>query len=82
MRFSTASLILAYVAAIAVQAAPVGESGAGDLVMRSVDVANLPVRALGDFEIEERDPKKKKGKKAKAAARDLDFEIEERDPKK
>lgn len=56
MRLSTASLIFAYVATIAVQALPV-ESG-NELTLRSAEVDVVVARGLGDVDIESRDPKK------------------------
>ena len=57
MRASTASLILAFCAAVAVQAAPLGETNG--LSMRSAEALSVfDARALGS-EIEVRDPKKK-----------------------
>jgi hypothetical protein len=55
MRLSSASLILAYVAAIAVQALPV-DSG-NDLTLRSAEVDVAVARGLGDIAVETRDPK-------------------------
>lgn len=58
MRFSTASLVLASIAALAVQAAPIDESN-GALGMRSTEIASAQVARDVDtvFEIEARDPK-------------------------
>jgi len=59
MRLSTASLILAYVAAIAVHALPV-DSG-NDLTLRSAEAGvAVDTRGLGDIDIETRDPDPKK----------------------
>jgi hypothetical protein len=58
MRFSTASIILASIAALAVQAAPIDES-TGALNVRSAEVASAEVARDVDsvFELEARDPK-------------------------
>lgn len=55
MRFATASLIIAYVATLAV-AAPTSESASG-LNLRSVEVGDV-ARAVVDVELQERAAKK------------------------
>jgi len=59
MRLSTASLILAYVAALVVQAAPLGESNGG-LSLRSAELVDAPVArsAEPEVELDARDPAK------------------------
>jgi hypothetical protein len=59
MRLSTASLILAYVAALAVQAAPIDDSNGG-LSLRSAELASAPVARVADSgpELDAREPKK------------------------
>lgn len=63
MRASTASVILAFCAMLAVQAAPVELTGNGGLAVREVELADalmvrdLPLEAR-ETEIEKRDPKK------------------------
>jgi hypothetical protein len=59
MRFSTASLILASVAALAVQAAPIDDSNGG-LSLRSAELAGAQVarNAESTFELDAREPKK------------------------
>jgi len=57
MRFSTASLILAYLAAITVHAAPTEQSNG--LNARSAELAGAQVaRGVDTIELEVRDPKK------------------------
>lgn len=64
MRSATAALILAFVAGLAVQAAPT--AGSDSLAVRSNSVA-VEARGLGDVStLEVRDPKKKKAKGAAA----------------
>jgi hypothetical protein len=62
MHLSTATLILAYVASIAVYALPVGESDT--LVLRETSIIDAPVAQAVDsaFELDVRNPKKKKKK--------------------
>ena len=57
MRLSTASFILAYVAALAVRAAPTGDCS--DLTLRSIDITSAQVaRDIGGVDLEIREPKK------------------------
>ncbi len=55
MRLSTASFILAYVAALAVQAAPI-DNAAGGLSLRSTEITSAQVARSADsgFELESR----------------------------
>lgn len=75
MRFATASLVLAYVAAVSVHALPA--TGVNGVAVRSVELAGGLVTRVGMAgSLEARVPKKKK---AAAARRDMDDEEDDDD---